>query len=699
MKNTLPILMLLSLAQVSLQAQWMKTGALPGGDVSYLLNHGDTVLARIGAELYFSANHGKTWNPVFTSPVDILRLDDSDGHSVLFRGKNPLDETTGWYRSDDFFQTVAPLTPPDTLLFYEMILAFDYLYAGGENGLYRTNDNGANWELLSTQRINTIKLQGAKLFAFNGINQMLCSVDEGITWDTLLTANGFIRDYIIPDHRIFVFTNLGCQISENGGQSWQFYPNDLNSFKFVWHNGVIYGRNDEHLIQSSDFGQTWTTVNLPSQIAWLMVSSGNTLLVGGRQAFNTPGMFRSMDGGTSWIPVSMGIRASAGKFRKIGDDLLIAGTDGLYRRQANGEIWGKEAFNIPAMNGIFWIMSDYIEINNHKIVSNGYESMVSTNGGLAWEFSQFINSNPWEDYIEQMEIIGNKVLGWGLMSGHFPQYYLSEDDGLSFERLNLGNIFAMDIDNQQAFALNGSGIIYRSDDACETWVIHSQSLPIDSCIGWHPLEARLIVRGNVFIVYTRVGSSFFSMHISLDGGQTWSSYCKEDNPSGLPWGTSEIRDLAYVGNNLVAATQKGIYVSENGGQTWEARSEGLWHRNINDLIVHDGYLWAAAVNGGVWRRPLNELELHNESETRIEREEWANALTIYPNPATGRLFIESNKEAGQLEIRDMTGRLLVQKNINAGITPLEVTLLKPGVYQVVFTGQSGGRVVRKIVIG
>ncbi|MDX1911080.1 MAG: T9SS type A sorting domain-containing protein [Saprospiraceae bacterium] len=705
MKNTLPILMLFLLMPLSMRAQWMKTNALPGGNVHGFLNHGDTVLAGIGSEAYFSTNRGKSWIPVAAAPVNVFRLRDSDGHSVLFIGHDPFEEKYRWYRSDDFFQTAVPVLPADTMPFYEMIFAFSHIYSYGNNGVYRTNDNGANWEYLTSQRIESIKLKGTKLFAFNGNNQMLCSDDEGNTWDTLLTTNGFIRDYIIPDHRTFVFTDQGCHVSDNGGQSWQYYPNSIfsdHNFKFVWHNGVIFGANYEVLIKSTDLGQTWTTVNLPSTLAYpasAIVSSGNAVMIGGAQYVNSPGMHRSIDNGITWTPVSMGIRAAVGKFRKTGNDLLIAGSDGVYRRDVNSEIWVKEPINIPELSGNYWGIFDYVEINDHKIISTWYAPWVSTNGGFFWANSQFSNPLPWDqDEITQMEIIEDKVLGWGFAGGHANQYYTSEDEGLSFERLNLSNIFAMDIDSQRAFALHSNGTIYRSDDACETWQIHSQSLPKDSCNTWFPYESRLIVRGNVFIAYAEIGSTFLFMHISLDGAQNWSSYCQEDNLSSLPWGNSEIRDIALVGNKLVAATQKGIYVSENGVQDWLARNEGLWQVNIRDLIVHDGYLWAAATNGGVWRRPVSELELHVESETRAEKENWNDALKIYPNPAAERLFVEGNKEAGAIEIRDMTGRLLVQKNINTGINPLEITSFKPGVYQLIFVGQSGGRVVRKVAI-
>lgn len=689
----------------------MKTNALPGGNVGSFLNYGDTILADIGAELYYSTNHGKSWNPVFIPALltDIF-LSDADGESVLFSAYNPVEDKINWFRSDDFFQTVLPLTSPDTLPFYEMIFAFGHIYARNINGIFRTSNNGADWIHLTGQFFYRLKVQGQKLLSSDGSAQLYYSDNEGDTWDTLLTANGYIRDFIVSDDQIYVFTHLGCQVSPDGGQSWQFYVNNVlgeDFSRFIWHNGSIFGSNYHHqIIKSSDLGQTWTQVAPPAQSVYpvrILASSGNTLLIGGLQSVNSPGMHRSIDNGNSWIPVSMGIRAASGKFRKTGNDLHIAGMDGVYRREINGEFWVKEAFSLPEPNYSFWQVSDYLKINGNYIISDRGVPWTSTDGGNNWEIPQITHNQHWYlDEITDLETIGNKVLAWGVAEGHAYKYLISEDNGLSFNPLNLGGIFAMDIDNQQVYALNSSGTIFRSDDACETWQIHSQSLPRDSCIAWSPLEFRLFVRDSVFFVQRSAlysSHDFRALFISRDGGQTWDFYCQEDSPSGLTWGNNSVRDVVSLGNNLAVATRSGIYISENGGQNWVARNEGLWHPDIEDLIVHDGYLWAATLNGGVWRRPLSELELHVESETRAEKENWNDALKIYPNPAAERLFVEGNKEAGAIEIRDLAGRLLIQKNINAGgITPLETASLKPGVYQVIFTGQSGGRVVKKVAI-
>ena len=85
---------------------------------------------------------------------------------------------------------------------------------------------------------------------------------------------------------------------------------------------------------------------------------------------------------------------------------------------------------------------------------------------------------------------------------------------------------------------------------------------------------------------------------STNQGRTWStryngSYC------------GEFVDLLAYGNEILAATSKGVYVSNNGGRTWSVRYTGTYCGTFQNLVESGKEILAttskglyASTNGG-----------------------------------------------------------------------------------------------------
>ena len=72
-------------------------------------------------------------------------------------------------------------------------------------------------------------------------------------------------------------------------------------------------------------------------------------------------------------------------------------------------------------------------------------------------------------------------------------------------------------------------------------------------------------------------------------------------------------EVAPSGTYILAATDRGLYRSEDGGETWSASNQGIGHTDVQELAIspsnphvvyctlrttaHDAASW----NGGVWR--------------------------------------------------------------------------------------------------
>ncbi|MDO8366204.1 MAG: hypothetical protein Q7T20_05350 [Saprospiraceae bacterium] len=615
MSLSLRLLLPLSLVFFSsmlLQAQWAKTNGLPGGEVGNFLHYGDTILADAGTDLYFSANHGQTWSPISTATEVSLYESDADGHNILAREYDPANAYR-LVRSDDFGQTWHPVLSVDTLLFYESFLAFGYVYGADYQGIYRTNNDGATWEYTTTRPINDIQFDGQRITG-SSWPYILQSSDEGFTWDTLLQVSGNVIDLLQHENHLFAFmqnAQQGCYASSDYGQSWQHYTGTaFNQFtEFFWHNGSIFGLHGNDIVQSPNLGQTWINVPFPvdnQYYALTGISTGNAILIGGLNFDESNDILRSTDGGDSWFPADFGILAASGKLRSIGSKLFAAGISGIFQLDGDGINWTKQNLVFTPPQYGYGGFSDYIQSGDNLLFCKGGTPQVSLDGGLSW-YESFVPTQFSSPDIFALEALGDKVLGFS-ESFDFNAYFISENNGLTFMTIESlyaqyqAQILTLDVDQGKVFALTYDNQIFRSDDGCSNWTLQVGSIPTDSLGQWGILDARLMVRGNVMLIMP--DSYQKRMLFSKDAGQTWTFINLAT--AGLPFVYAPL-DLLQVGNNLVAATENGIFRSQNDGTDWFDWNNGISLYNITNLEVHDGYLWAGTRGSGIWKRSLDEL--------------------------------------------------------------------------------------------
>jgi len=697
----------------SLEAQWFKTNGLPGGSTSSLINYGDTVLTSVGNgtyvytsnELYFSTNHGETWLPIINPSYCGISALSIEGQNVFGYAYDRSAQSLIRFRTDDFFQTLHPISNPDTLDLREFFMAHGYLYGSkySSTKLYRTNNDGATWEYVAALSPNAVAFDGQRITVAD-YHYILQSTDEGYTWDTLLQYSGWEMQLLQHENRLFVFKDspiTGCYASNDYGQTWQFYQsNNFNQFyQFIWHNERIYGFDGERMIKSSDFSQTWETVPLPSNSvypAYKGISSGNALIIGGVQSIGSSGMYRSLDNGSTWDSLSSGLVASSGKLRKFGNDLYVPGRGGLYKVEADGINWTKIDLAIPQDSNYYWFISDFVKTGNNWLLSDGQDLWVSQDQGNAWFKSSVpLGQGLLPTNVLELENIGNKVIAHGLWQGDVYYYYISEDNGLSFTYLESlkqqfqTNITSLYVFGQQVYVLASNKKIYRSYDGCITWVLQSDSIPVDSLTPYGFHTHSLLVSNNVIVAST--GSPGNRMCYSKDNGQTWTYY--NLTTAGFPWGIGAINDLLHVGSRLVAATQNGIYVSKNEGDDWTDWNDGLLTNFITDIGVHNGFLWASTKGDGIWKRPLGQLFI----SPTLDQVFIDPSFQLSPNPASQLVKVQTGGESGELILFDAMGRVVLRQTVESSETQLYVKGLPQGIYQVIFIGEKGMR-YRSLVV-
>lgn len=676
-KNTLFIVCLFTISPLFLSAQWTKTNGLPGGSTGNLLAYGDTVLAEVGNELYFSSNHGQTWSPMPGSNGINLYKGSTDGHTIL--GRKYTSTSVTLTLSDNFGQTWQAIPIPDTLQYYDAFLANGYVYIGDYHGLFRTNDLGVSWEKTSSESLYDAYFDGQHITAF-GSGGLIQSSDGGFTWEVLLHPFGNMVGKLHHDNYLVVFmqtANTGCYVSSDYGQNWQHHTGvGFENFDgYVWHQNALFALDGDEIIRSTDLGDNWTTVPLPTESYYPAskgVSTGNALLIAGYYTDESSSILRSTDGGNSWFPAVFGITAGSGKIRSIGNDLYVASSGGLFQLNSDQLNWTETSLNYtPSPNNYYSGISDFVQSGDNWILSDGESPWVSLNHGASWYQSYLSNPN-FSAYTVQLEAVGDKVWGWDSQANGYYDYFVSDNQGLTFQRstslatqhqisnyiisITQGKIYAVGIDKK----------IYRSDDAGSNWVAHAETVPMDS-ISFY--DVNFIAEGNTMLISNQY--SPYKYLLSYDGGQSWSYY--NTSNSVLPWGNAEVNDLVQVGNFLIAATSTGVFLTQNAGASWTNWSDNLTQPNITNLEVHNGYLWAGTSGAGIWKRSLAELNLQPVSG-KVFFDQNANAQQDPGEPSLDNVVVKSTTTNAYTNTRSDGAYSLLS---NLGQEQLEVHPTKP----------------------
>jgi photosystem II stability/assembly factor-like uncharacterized protein len=207
--------------------------------------------------------------------------------------------------------------------------------ATGESGAFRSEDAGGTWSLLVqtlpgdvATAIGVDPHDPARVFATAVRNlagpapgtRLYASEDGGSTWRFIGEYLGACGSEIAfdPANSNRVYVALGCGngssllTSQDGGATFQRHNISLRLLR-VGPTGLLYAVGEDGVIRSAD-GEHWTQlasfpcILQPNGINALAVDSGGRLLLSTgclHMIFTTdPGVFESVDGGSSWRQLS-----------------------------------------------------------------------------------------------------------------------------------------------------------------------------------------------------------------------------------------------------------------------------------------------------------------------------------------------------------------------------------------------------------
>ena len=384
------------------------------------------------------------------------------------------------------------------------------LYAGGSEGIFRSNNNGKTW---TSQKCD-------------------CYI-----WDLAIDP---------ANHRTVYGVGEGALKSVNGGKTWEWFS------PHPYLSGVLLGigvhpKNSNlvfvagfggGIFRSENGGQSWKTVNEKlDALSIVRLEAGadpqeRIFAVGGQQSFE------SRDGGETW---ELFMKGQASTFwvsdiavHKKNPDLIVAAGNrkklGAIVLSTNG---GKSWKTLSKYQGVNYGCTGCIALdpkNQNVMYLTPFqkENKITTSLGVAKSIDR---GNNW------------KLINKGIT------------------KKDVWIVAIHPADSNFLLAGTGTGKLFRSSNAGEQWEESSQGLDTTSIrsIAFDP--------ENLSVMYVATYSSLFK---SINGGKSWEILSKELPESWFNY----IGLDPHSTQTVYATGGAGIFVSENGGRNWERLQTG-----------------------------------------------------------------------------------------------------------------------------
>ena len=142
------------------------------------------------------------------------------------------------------------------------------------------------------------------------------------------------------------------------------------------------------------------------------------------------------------------------------------------------------------------------------------------------------------------------------------------------------------VDHETIYASTWSGL-FKSFNGAETW---SEISPIVATEDAVPYSFVTVDPGNNQIVYTGIGDAdpnedgTGEVFRSLDAGQTWELLDTGFPDDAVIHGIAIVTDTPVDNRTILVSTGAGVFRSLDNGSSWEAANSGLPHTNVRRLV-------------------------------------------------------------------------------------------------------------------
>jgi photosystem II stability/assembly factor-like uncharacterized protein len=704
--------------QVTVTANWINLGPTNNGGrmISHAFDPTNTEILWVGSAaggLWRTPDGGDSWEPmtdylpslgvgaVAINPnnrnIMLIGTGEAYGWRFMVNGVGILKSTD---RGLTWNQTSFTYLQAQGVTCYTIVwdpVNTNNVYAGCNNGLWRSTDMGESWTQALSGRATAIlinKHEPSILYTSIQASGIYKSTNTGESWNIL--GNG------IPQGSSIGFTSMaicdafpnvlyaGLARNDGSGKLLGFYrSNDsgghwalLSTPDFYcyippyenicqgWYDNVtsvspvdsnlVYA-NGINLYRSTDGGNTWTTPAGPLFNPSVHVDHhsfgfdpSNPAIV---YAFNDGGVYKSTDNGDSWVEKNDGLITF--QFYSIAsamtDTKIVSGGSQDNSTQvvdnSNGNTnwsvwWGGDGMitNIDYTNSQIMYGEQQFGLQG-KTINGGLSSFPINNG--------ITESGPWIT-----PVVMDPVDPTILYTASNAKIYKTTNSGQNWtSAVNISNckILAIDrINHDYIYASvwnygSGTNVFWRSTDGGINW--EQGTSP-----GWRvtDIEASPTKEGVLYATQNAFDGNP-RVYKSLDYGDSWTNITNNLPPVG----TNAITINPYNTEHLYLATDLGVYVSINDGGEWIEYNNNLPNVFTFDIHFHpaDTTVRAGTFGRGCWKAKAVDASITSVTDEKIISIPADFVLyQNYPNPFNPRTSIRFElKYAG-----NVTGKIFNQ---------------------------------------
>ncbi len=744
------ILIILFIANSVLAQEWsLVTPVKTSSDIRgvYMVDN-DTgfVLDKLERRVLKTTDGGYGWERMHYymsyQPNDLWMTDANNGVICASSGR--------FYKTTDGFQSYTQITGSSVTTMYSLYFTDpDSGYAAGENGvIMKTTDAGSTWSTLTTGitdlLFNVFFVDDTTGFACGNSGRIIKTTDAGNSWSTLTTGTTS-RFYDV----FFSDVNNGIAVgawgnymkTTDGGATWTSpaSPSTQNMYNLRYSAGVLLMLcGNGEILRSSNFGNTWTTINAGPDDHYVAHMNSNGVGFCGGDAT----LYKTIDYGVSWTlikanaPHSLLTKVSfADNNHGLSVGYMTTGgnQNAIIRTSDGGHTWTTELVNSSSNAGILGC----------HILPNG-EGAIGGSSGLNAHTNNFGDNFTYGSNQPSVAIRAvwafseNKYLvGGGYVNSGV---YLTEDAGYSWAHSSGGTIqdFYFPSDSV-GYAVGDGGAVMKTTDQAATWTPLSTGqfsdyytvVFLDDSLGYVAGSnggRKTTDGGQTWTAIFPSGSYIYSLLFitadsgyavtyggdvtkTIDGGVTWTPFANGKVDQGL-------RDAAIVNNEIIAVGSRGdVFVmpltcltplptpviTQNGDTLFSSASaNNQWYNMSGPIAGANDTLHVPSANGeyyvvvedpfGCVSDSSNHITVVFTGTVDVEGPAW----NVYPNPAVSIICVEGVK-IREITVLDINGRVIQNVFPNAEKALLDISGQTDGVYFLRITGETDTE-IQKVLI-
>ncbi len=524
-------------------------------------------------------------------------------------GSYLYNQSTGWIVGSSRFiaktidggvtWNVIENVPSESSTFYSVqFLTKTKGFVGvSNNELIKTTDDGVSWTsyIIGGPDGGSVRdiyfpneNEGWALVSTSGEGAIRHTSDGCSTWETQMTnSTGDIEamSFSSPNHGVCVGGGSGRLdiYYTKDGETWtkaplpDGFPNvytrmDVRAVK-MYDDNIVYaagwgshaaGLQPSILLKSTDGGETWTYLSLPTEqrvyvnLYSITVLDENTVIAAGGASYEGTVIIKTTDGGANWERIDAKFGFALKTFSVAGGRILAAGSAGgvLFSDDA-GETWSMP--DIIPSTSLYAFTTD----GNNLLIAGGYQGIVlkSNDLGLSWK-AIFASDGLHCPTIKGIDFVNSNI---GYLARYNRMISKTTDGGESWftvypDTTETSSIFyGIDfVDENVGYVVGkaGTGVsaIYKTTDGGNSWSKNIGSFS-DHLYGvaFSDADHGVVVGRDLVVEY------------SNDGGTTW-------NPgviNGSPDSGSDLAGVCFYNSQIGIAYGDIVLKTTDGGINWD----------------------------------------------------------------------------------------------------------------------------------